>query len=336
MAPPTDSAGTGPVFMVPGQGSGGDPRGALTELYRRAPTLRDLVDALLKDMQQAAEAADPACMLNMPTVSDILLAEDPNIPLRHGLRQITEYALSVTMHHILTAYGVRPKAVFGHSFGEIAALVCAGVFDVADGVRAVCALNAECESIVGQGAMVLFEAGEEDAQRLLHTVGHPDLVLACINTPYETIVSGTAEAITELFRQADTKGPRLIKLPVPYASHHPRLAAVADRFCGRLRALPQRQLRLPVHSPVQGGDYEDTDDLHRALADLLIKPVRLPDTLLTLDERGFGPFIELGPSNSLCRCVRETLPTADVIAPLSDNQSWLVTDQADSPPQLLT
>jgi [acyl-carrier-protein] S-malonyltransferase len=295
-----------------------------------------LVDALLKEVQQAAEAPDPGRVESTPTVSDILLAEDPSVPLVPGMRQIAEYAVSVVMHRILIACGVRPKAVFGHSFGEIAALVCAGVFDVADGARAVSALNAECQSIVGQGAMVLVEAGEEEVQRLLHAVGHPDLVMACINTPYETVVSGTAEAIAELFRKADPKGPRLIKLPVPYASHHPRLAAVADRFSARLHALPQRQLRLPVHSPVRGGAYRDADDLHRALADVVIKPVRLPDTLHTLAARGLGPFIELGPSDALCRCVRATLPNAEAIAPLGDDLSWLLADQADCPPQLFT
>ncbi len=46
-----------------------------------------------------------------------------------------------------------------------------------------------------------------------------------------------------------------------------------------IRHLPQRPLELPVHSPVRGRAYHDGDDLHRAMADCIVKPLRLPDTL---------------------------------------------------------
>jgi acyl-CoA oxidase len=210
----------------------------------------------------------------------------------------------------------------GQSFGEIAAVVCAGGLNVGDGARAVCALNSAFREVEGSGAMVLVEASEQDTLRLLADLDCPELVLACVNSPQQTIVAGPVDAITTLLAQADN-GPRLLRLPIPYASHHPSLVSVAKQFRAGLDEVTQRPLQVPIYSPVAFRNYSDSEDLREALVDCVVKPVDLPAALVHLESCGPWLFIELGLGKTVCRCVRATIPQARTWAPLSDDLSWI-------------
>lgn len=309
------------VFLVPGQG--GDPRCALHDLYHADSASRATVDAVLDDVERASDGAGQG-------LREVLLSATETPVMAPGIPQLASYAISVVLDRVLTAAGFRPDVIVGQSFGEIAALVCAGVFDVPDGTRAVCALNAAFHGFEGRGAMVLVLASEPDTRRLLADVGRPDLVVACVNSPTQTIVSGPMDAIAALFDQPGDS-PRLVRLGVPYASHHPELVVVADRFRAGLRRTRQRPLRVPVHSPVGRRTYADTDDLHEALADCVTKPVDLVRALAHTGSQSDTLFIELGVGDGLCRCAHATVPSARTLAPLSGDLSWLTGTSSKSP-----
>ncbi|MFD6156110.1 acyltransferase domain-containing protein [Nocardia sp. NPDC060256] len=308
------------VFLVPGQG--GDPRCALHELYRADSPSRATVDGVLGEIERASGDAGQG-------LREVLLSEVKQPVMGPGIPQLASYAISVVLDRLLTAAGLHPDVIVGQSFGEIAALVCAGVFDVPDGTRAVGALNAAFRGFEGRGAMVLVLASVPETRALLAEVGPSDLVVACVNSPKQTIVSGPTEAIAALLeRQGD--GPRLVRLAVPYASHHPGLVVVADRFRANLCQTRQRPLRVPVYSPVGRRAYADTDDLHEALVDCVTKPVDLVEALQHAGSQ-HTQFIELGVGDGLCRCVQATLPSAGTLAPLAGELSWLTGTTSKSP-----
>jgi [acyl-carrier-protein] S-malonyltransferase len=311
---------TEPVFLVPGQG--GDPRGALLGIYQESDAAAAEADRILEDIQQTVDTTKTAQPAS--SVRAVLLAPSRSVPADHEVGLLAGYAISVILARLLTAAGMAPAAIVGVSFGEIAAMVCGGAFDVADGARAVLALNAAYRPAEGRGAMVVVTgAGEEDCRRLLAESGIDDLVLACVNSPDQTVVSGPAEAVEKLLAQP---GPKMTRLPVPYCAHHPALGQVRESFLAGMRELRQRPLRVPVHSPTQRRAYADGDDLREALADSLIKPVYLPQALRHLGAEGQGArrlFIELGAGKALVRCVQRTLPGAQTIAPLAGDPRWL-------------
>ncbi|WP_405164647.1 acyltransferase domain-containing protein [Nocardia sp. NBC_01499] len=309
------------VFLVPGQG--GDPRCALHDLYRADGAARATIDDIVGTVERASDGAGQG-------LREVLLSDAANRAMAPGIPQLASYTISVVLDRLLSAAGLRPDVIVGQSFGEIGALVCAGVFDVPDGTRAVCALNAAFRGFEGRGAMVLVLASAHETRDLLAAVGHSELVVACVNSPRQTIVSGPAEAIAALFeRQGD--GPRLVRLAVPYASHHPGLVVVADRFRTGLRRTVQRPLRVPVHSPVGQRTYADTDDLREALVDCVTKPVDLVEALEHTGSQHGTRFIELGVGDGLCRCVHATLPAAHTLAPLTSDLSWLTGTPSKSP-----
>jgi acyl transferase domain-containing protein len=295
------------IFLVPGQGN--DPRGALIPIYRTSGAPRSVMERALKEVDRVAAEH------RFGSVRGVLLSES-RPPLAPGMAQLAGYAASVVLGRSLAATGIEPRAIVGQSFGEIAALVCAEVFDVTEGARAVCGLNAAFRDHEGRGAMVMVDTSEQETRKLLARVGRPDLLVACVNAPEETIVSGPNAAVAALLALDDPYLPRLRRLPVPYASHHPALSTVADRFRDSLSDMIQRPLRHPVLSPVRRRPYTDADDLRAALADCVVKPVHLTETLERLIDPEKLLFVEIGIGDSLCRCVRATLPGARTIAPL--------------------
>ena len=302
------------IYLVPGQG--GDPRGVLRALYQAEPWIRAAID-------EVCSQVDPiGAQHGLPPVGDVLLTEHP-IPLIYGMAPLAAFTASVTLHRILLDADVRPTCVIGQSFGEIAALVCAGGLTVAEGATAACALNQAFRIALGKGGMVLLRAPLADTEKILARLGRPDLVVACVDSPDETIVSGPNDAVNALLALRDRARdhglgalPPLDRLAVPYASHHPDLTPVAARFRAGLEPLHQRPFTSRVISPVRRRAYADTDDLRDALADCVTKPVQLIEAFESLSVSD-PLFIEIGVGAGLCRCARATLPGARTLAPLA-------------------
>ena len=172
--------------------------------------------------------------------------------------------------------------------------------------------------------MVLVGASAADTERLLQAVGRPDLVLACVNTARQCVVSGPNPAIEALFEAVMADGePRLHRLALPYASHHPALAPVAMGFLEELRALPQRPLRVAIHSSVGRRVYTDADDLQQAMADCVVKPADLPHALLSVPLTERTLFVDMGIGDNLARCVGSTLTGGRALAPLMKSPAEL-------------
>jgi acyl-CoA oxidase len=302
------------VYLIPGQG--GDPRGALRGLHAAESWIRSAIDEVCAQVDLVGAAH------GLPSVADVLLSEFHS-PLDYGLAPLAAYTASVALHRVLADADadadVRPACVIGQSFGEISALVCAGAYTVAEGATAVCALNEAFRIALGHGGLILVRASLAETEKILGRLGRPDLVVACVDAADETIVSGPNDAVEALLalRDHETDGlPPLDRLAVPYASHHPELTAVAERFRAGLDPLTQRALRCRAISPVRRRTYTDSDDLRDALADCVVKPVQLVEIFENLPPKE-RLFIEMGVGASLCRCARVTLPGARTLAPLA-------------------
>ncbi|MFD0405376.1 acyltransferase domain-containing protein [Kitasatospora sp. NPDC127116] len=318
------------VFLFPGQG--GDPRAALHNWYHghngrsaaAQAVFRDVTDRVLDTIDREA------ARYGYGPVRPVLLEHSQPDPLPYGAVPLAHFAVSVALTRVLAASEIVPRLIVGHSLGEYAALVCAGAFTLAEGARLVCALNDAYRDVVGRGGLVLVDAGESDTEALLVGAGRTDVAVACVNSPRQAIVSGPTEALDALLALTGPTVPRMWRLPVPYAAHHPALQPVHDHFRRSVADLRPRHLRIPVQSPVQGCAYTDSDDLTTALADCFTKPVRFTDALGRLAPLGERLFVEAGVGDSLSACVRATLPGARTVAPLADG-TWLADDTCSPP-----
>ncbi|WP_238350222.1 acyltransferase domain-containing protein [Pseudomonas sp. SWRI154] len=302
------------VFIFPGQGA--DPRGALATLHGSTPQIAQRIEEILGAVDDVLAHAQQRRPIAPGLIRRILLNPDLQCSLPVGVPQMASFIASIAVAEVFELFAIRPQLIVAQSLGEIAAMVCAGALDLTDGVRAICALNNAFQDQEGKGTMVLVEASEQDTLNIIATVGRPDLVLACINTPRQCVVSGPNEAIEALMNQAPG-GARLLKLDMPYASHHPALeSSVAQCFLAQLRALSPKTLRVPLYSCVARRVYNDEDDLLRGLADCVVKPADLLQALREVESTAQTVFVDLGIGGGMARCARAALPQARTYAPL--------------------
>ncbi|MBA8953327.1 ACP S-malonyltransferase [Actinomadura namibiensis] len=308
------------ALLFPGTGSAGAPD--LVTLAARGPGPARVVGDVVDAVQEALPRE------RWPSLRRILL-EDPDtyreaarLP---GVAQLAAYTASVAVDRVLRAAGVMPRFAVGQSFGEIAALVCAGAFSVTDGARMAADLVGVLARRGGGGGMGLLEADEAATLKCIaraeaEGAGAGRVVVACLNAPSATVVSGPDAELDRVLAVARESGVRAARLAVPYLSHHPAMAGADDEWYAMIRPMRQRPLEVTVHSPVRGRVYGDDDDLHRALADCIVKPVRLPATLRAVHRAGATVFVEGGAGGALCQCARMTVRDVATVTPLRDRR----------------
>jgi [acyl-carrier-protein] S-malonyltransferase len=313
------------VFLFPGLGAYSN--GVLRKAYRDYPQIRETF----------AEIDDTATQYGVPSVSEVLFGpREAPIKVLLGrqaeLLQLAIFGTSVATYRVLVADGAEPYLMLGHSFGEMAALVCAGAFDLADGVRLVCARTEVLRPWEGKGAMAAIGANESVVEHLIGLVEEPDLVIGCANAPQQNVISGPAAAVTRAGEAAEALGFFFARLNLPYASHHPSMRSAVGDFLALMGDVRQRPLQRAVMSPIHGRRYTDNDDLRHAIADCLVLPVRFTDTVRTLHARGCTKFVEIGALNALTRCVQATVPGVRTFAPLltPDTETALLKETAEA------
>ncbi|MBP2327914.1 enediyne polyketide synthase [Kibdelosporangium banguiense] len=217
----------------------------------------------------------------------------------------------------LQQLGISAEVALGHSLGELTALHWAGVMDDATLVR----IAAERGRIMAgtsreAGAMASIEATSVETAPLL---GERPVVIAGLNAPRQTVVSGPAAAVAEVIADAERAGLRATRLPVSHAFHSPLVAEAAGTFAEFIGTQQFKPLRNRVVSTVTGAELVADADLVELLERQITEPVRFVEAV-TEAAVDADLIIEVGPGHVLSGLVRETVPVP-VVAMDSDSPS---------------
>ncbi len=202
---------------------------------------------------------------------------------------VVEFALAA----LFTAWMGPPDAVCGHSVGEIAAAVVAGVLTLDEGARLVAARGQAMGALPAGGAMVAVACREADLPDL-----HEGVWLSAVNTPAALTLSGLEGPLAAAVAVLEARGARCRPLSVSAAFHtpfmEPALQAV-QAVARELRPQPPRCRWVPSGP----GDPDRADYWLQQI----VAPVRWLGALRTLAEHGVVRAIELGPGPGLSRTV---------------------------------
>jgi [acyl-carrier-protein] S-malonyltransferase len=200
------------------------------------------------------------------------------------------------------------RAAAGHSLGEYAALVAAGVLAFDDAVLLV-AERAAAMADAGDrhpGAMVAMLGGDDHAVRALAT--RLGLTVANDNAPGQLVLSGATDAVARAEELArDETGARARLLPVSAAFHSPLMEPAAARLAEALARVEVQPAAFPVYA---NGSAAPFTDVRRALSQNLLGPVRWRETMLALRAAGIDRYVEHGPGAVLTGLVKRTLAAA--------------------------
>lgn len=277
------------TYIFPGQGSQEKQMGA--GLFERYPQLVEEADDILGYSIRA------------------LCLDDPREEL--GKTQFTQPALYVVnalswLRRVEEAG--QPDFLAGHSLGEFNALMAAGCFDFATGLRLV-QKRGELMSQISGGAMAaIVNASSEHIAAVLQEHGLHNVYMANFNTPLQTVISGLQAEVAEAEQYFQMQGKmRFYPLATSGAFHSAYMREAMEQFRAFLQDLDFAAPRIPVLANVTGRPYQ-AEAMLDTLASQIASTVRWSDSIRYLmalaQTRGQeAEFIECGHGDVLTRMV---------------------------------
>jgi [acyl-carrier-protein] S-malonyltransferase len=217
----------------------------------------------------------------------------------------------------LSARGVEPSLVAGHSLGEFSAAVAAGALEPLTAL-----------TLVRRRGELMWDAGTQRPGAMSAVMGlaadvvericreiseHAGVVvLANHNSPAQVAISGEQAAVAaagEALKEAGAR--RVIPLPVSGAFHSPLLAEAAAAFAGELDRCTFEDPGVPLIANVSAEPVRSAAALIDGMRRQLTAPVLWQDSVARIvDGLGAGPrvVLEVGPGQVLANLARRTYP----------------------------
>lgn len=286
------------AFLFPGQGS----------------QYAGMGKSLAENFPEAArvfEEADDALGFSISK----LCFEGPDDELK--LTENTQPALvtaSTAAYAVLSAHGLAPDYVAGHSLGEYSALVAAGSLRFADAVRLVRNRGRYMQEAVpeGLGAMAaLLKLPQGSLDTILDEAAQGEVVTAAnLNSPEQVVIAGHKSAVEramELAKEAGAK--RVVALPVSAPFHCPLMKPAQDRLRIDLDTAVFSDLRVPLVNNWEAREIRLAESAREGLYQQVPNPVRWSDSIIHLASVGVTRFVEVGPGSVLTGLLRNIDPS---------------------------
>jgi [acyl-carrier-protein] S-malonyltransferase len=242
-------------------------------------------------------------------------ADDDELRLTQNAQPALCFA-GVALTMLLRRRGIEPAAAAGHSVGEYAALAAGGSVDAAHVVKAVvdrgrAMADAAPPGTTSMAAVLGMEPGAVESA----LAGIDGVWPANYNTPSQTVIAGTTDALADATRLLQAGGAkRVVPLNVSAAFHTPLMAPAAERLRAALDRVEWRAPRIPVMANLTGRPHQGGERIPHVMEMQLRSPVRWAACVGALVDAGCDVFIEVGPKRALTGMMRELAPGKTAVA----------------------
>ncbi|TMQ03927.1 MAG: acyltransferase domain-containing protein [Deltaproteobacteria bacterium] len=286
-------------------GGGSQYFGMGRELYDTEPVFRARIDACDRILAPLLGAS----------LKDLMMHGDDKDAI-HQMRvmQPALVALELALADLWKSWGVRASVVMGHSVGEIAAAIHAGVMDIESGLT-LTAHRARLMQSTARGAMLAVRAPLARVTVWLEGTG---IDVAAINGPEAIVVSGAHSAIDALTARLHTEGVTARSLVVSHASHShvmdPMLRALNDVIANLTFHAPSLPIITNLTGRLAAADEYDARYWCRHVRE----PVRFHEGAQALRALDIDVGLEIGPDRTLINLVMAAglLPAGGGVASL--------------------
>jgi amino acid adenylation domain-containing protein len=300
---PAVSRGTGtgePRVVFVCSGHGAQWAGMGREALAREPAFRaklEECDAVIRPLTgwsvlEELARAEPARLAEVDVVQPLL------------------FALQVAQAELWRSWGVEPRAVIGHSIGEVSAAHLAGILDLPDAARVICMRSRLIrEHASGRGQLAVVELPAEELPRALGPLAGR-LSIAAYNGPTTTVLGGDPDAIRELVTQLAGQEIFCQVVNIDYASHTGHMEFLRAPLTAELAGLRARRAELPMMSTVAAAVQDGSRFDAAYWASNEQQPVRFWQGIAELVRSRHDTFIELGGHPVLTRSINAAIAYA--------------------------
>ena len=290
----------GCIFAFTGQGAHFVGMGA--DIYSR-----------LADFRADIQRYDQMCLHSgLPSIRQLFEApSEAYSNATPAMLQIASVCLQMALFRMWTAFGVKPRAVVGHSLGEYAALYAAGVLSQAEVItlvgRRALLLEAHCKP--GSHAMLAIRSSAAGLESLLGPPGE-QYEVSCFNGRESTVLGGTRDQMNTVRPSLTKRGLSHTFLEVPYAYHTSQVDPVLVALQSLARSVTFAKPAIPVISPTCGKVLRESADFD---SDFVVKHCRSSVNMIEalniakeggiIGEEMIG--IEIGPAPVVVKMVKE-------------------------------
>jgi [acyl-carrier-protein] S-malonyltransferase len=218
-------------------------------------------------------------------------------------------ACSLAAFEAAKAEGITFDGVAGHSLGEYAAMVAAGVVSIEDGFKLIkaraSAMQKAAESASGSMYAIIGLEASEVEKVCEETEGY--VVPVNYNSSAQTVIAGDTAACDAAAAKFTEMKKRAVKLNVASAFHSKLMQPAADEFITAAKDITFKPAEKEFYSNVLGEKLTDFSNMPELLAKHIVSPVKFTSELAKMEKAGYENFIELGPNKVLTGLVKKTL-----------------------------
>ncbi|GKT49751.1 non-reducing polyketide synthase nscA [Colletotrichum spaethianum] len=242
---------------------------------------------------------------------------------------LTIVVTQIALAEFWSLLGVKPSAVIGHSLGEYAALVVAGVISAADAIL-----------LVGKRADLVVSKCEEGSHVMLAVRASVDKIksiatdgkyqVSCMNGTDDTVLGGSREDIEVTRKSLESEGVKCTLLDVPFAFHTSQMDPMLGPFEQLAKHVTYKTPRIPVLSPLLSTCVFDGKTINeKYLSRAAREPVNFVGALEAAQELGIidekTMWIEVGPHPVCTSLVRSYIAGAQVASSLRRDEDNFAT-----------
>lgn len=307
------------IFTFTGQGA--YYKGIAKELFEDMPSFCSQVTQLDRLVQR----------LGFPSVLPCIdgSVDDECPPL---LTQLSIVVVEIALARLWLLLGVKPVAVVGHSLGEYAAMVAAGVVSAADAIflvgRRAQLIDESCT--LGSHVMLSVQASPQAIDDLVGPAGQDKYEVSCINGREDTVISGNKEDIEEIRKKIEANSIKCLLLDIPYAFHTAQMDPMLDSFEETASHVPFKAPSIPYLSPLLGTAVYDGKTVNASyLRRAAREPVDFAGAIEAAEDMGVADaktvWVDIGPHPVCTAMVRKLVPAARVVASCRRNEDATAT-----------
>ncbi|MFC9249786.1 type I polyketide synthase [Amycolatopsis thailandensis] len=215
------------------------------------------------------------------------------------------YLVQVGLAALWRHRGIEPAAVIGHSVGEIAAAVVAGVLTEEQGATLVCRRSRLLPEVAGRGAMAMVDL--PFAAAVAYLDGRTDVVAAIAAAPASTVLAGAPDAIAEVSAALTAEDRVVRRVDSDVAFHSPQMAPLAERLAEAVADLEPAPARVPVYVTAADDPRSAPRQDAGYWAANLRDPVRFAAAVEAAVEDGHRLFLEISAHPVVGHSVTEVL-----------------------------